>query len=278
MTKFELFPKLVPEIRLDIWHWAIELDDEPRIFEVGMSDDIESIVGTPTIGNVNIARWSCPPHPALMSVCYESRVESQKRYQALKFRNRTIFIKFEIDWIFLPEWSKYDGLVGDRQWWVWKEAFENEGYWPMIRNLAVPASVWCQLSWTEDLVNGTIATRWAKELEGMPFLKEVVMAFEVWAQHEDDRLKRFSSKGNIGFANVAEFDFSGSSVGQWIEYAKSQIEDIKKLKLSWKIPEITFASVTRGGKEPLMHGVMRKYWKIEPHQDEEDLASLPDAD
>jgi len=36
--------------------------------------------------------------------------------------------------------------------------------------------------------------------------------------------------------------------------------EIEKLKLSWKIPEVTFASVTRGGKDPLMHGVMRKHW------------------
>lgn len=121
-------------------------------------------------------------------------------------------------------------------------------------------SQWAQISWTEDLVNGTTVTRWATELEGLSSLKKVVMAFEVWAQSEEDKLKKFATKGDIWFDNFEKFYYSGGLAGQWVEHAKSQLKEIEELKLSWMLPEVTFSSVTRGGRGPIIHEVMRPMW------------------
>jgi len=261
LTEFTKFGDFAPEIRLEIWHQAIQSEDNPRVFEIGESDGVEH-PSHPTLANVNIAKWSCPPRSALLSVCIESNIEYRKRYEAVKFRNQTVYVNFEVDWILLPDYFRYEGLAEDTQWWMFKTALKNDGYWEMIRNLVVPASVWAGLSWTEDLVNGTTVARWPKELEGMPCLERVLMGFEDWAQWEDDH-SSFATKGVIEFGNVENFyvcELGGNKPRQWIDFSKDQIRQIKEIKThkSWKMPDIIYASILRGGKEPLMHELQRE--------------------
>lgn len=273
-AEFTLFGNFAPEIRIKILQEAIESDSNARVFEIGESDDVED-AGTPTrpsLANVSIAKHSCPPAPALLSVCHEANAEVRKKYQAVKFRNRTVYINFNIDWILLPDYSRRDGLDRDSQWWMFREALINDGYWPMIRNIAVPAIVWAQLSWTEDLVNGTTVAQWPKELEGMPCLERVVMVFEAWAQWEG-RQESFATKGSIEFGNVEDFYVSklgGNMPLQWIDHAKGQINEIETRKL-WTVPEVKYASVLRNGMEPLMDKLMREVCSRDHGQDVDSL-------
>lgn len=262
--EFTVFPQLAQEIRLEIWRKAIELNNEPRIFEIGKTNDVcES--ETPTLSNVNIAKWSCPTTPTILHVCRESREYALKRYHVLKFRNRTIFIDFDFDWIFFPQSNDLEPREeSDERWWVWRTALANDGYWPLIKNIAIPACVWCNLLAPLLLEDNSLRFEWPEKLEGMPGLTQVAMVFEVWAQWEDGYRARFATKGPIEFGRFEDFCVSGLGGKlpiQWVEYAKHTLDGITKFGLPWKIPEVMFASVKRGGKEPVMHGVMLEWYR-----------------